>query len=902
MKKYSRKRILSFAGVLLFIFAVVTVLGMYLRSEMISIRQREAKNILYHYNDKIILQLQGTMNEADSLAQMALVSGCKETEWFNLASEPLLKREEVCFVGLFEGDTLVSALPEEECAELVGRDLKDFSYAYTLAKVVGELVVEGPSALEIGSEQQKVFLFLQPFLDNGAYKGEAVVALNWDYVQEKLALDSLSVQGYDYELWRVEPQKGAKEVIASTGDNVDFSEAEKITFYLPSQWNLSIQPANGWMSPVQKRGLAAVCAVLTGLLMVLAYLVYRHFDRERILKRLELMDEATGLYNQKGFTKELDRWLSGGRIPVILFYFSIEGYSQAARLIGTKEESAFLKSIPGRLDEYIRSPYLAGYLGSGNFILAVRDEMSGTEQEEFAKGLSLELLLKVRIGAEKNFLLARYQYASCQAGKGRAGIEMEALFHAYYDEIRKESPIRMMTEKCEQLIEGKDDVIFDEYTDLDMMELSKTFNRYHKQVEQLAYFDPVFNVGNRSKYFRDTDMLISYDPKRSFSLFCIDICNFSQYNELFSADVGDDILHEVLRRMSRTFGSYLYRINGDVFLGVSLSKEKTDSFAEHLHETLTRPVMAGNLSIPLQIRLVVCQYPLYGGTPGVLLERIQSAMSFSKTSGRNIVIYNTELDDMVRTEADILHRLRIAIQQRTLEVWYQPLMYLETDSYQAAEALVRLRDGKGGYFSAFQVISLAERNGMVEELGDYVLAHACSFMRDYGESLGLNRMSINLSVQQLLVGNSAEHLLQLIQASHVDPRRITLEITESVLIQSIDRAADTLERLRREGINIALDDFGVGYSSLNYLSNLPVNIVKIDRSLTQQILTNKKQYALLKSIVEMSRVNDLIVVAEGVENKEEQKLISSAGVHYIQGYYYAKPMPEEKFIKHLKER
>ena len=394
-------------------------------------------------------------------------------------------------------------------------------------------------------------------------------------------------------------------------------------------------------------------------------------------------------------------------------------------------------------------------------------------------------------------------------------------------------------------------------------------------------------------------MLISYDHKRQFSLFCVDICSFSQYNELFSADVGDEILHEVLRRLSRPFGSYLYRINGDVFLGVSLTKEKIESFTERLHQMLAVPVMVGSLSIPLQVRIVACQYPAYGDTPGALLERLQSAMSFSKSSGRNTVIYDASLDEMVRTETDILHRLNDAVQEKTLEVWYQPMMYLKTGCYKATEALVRLPDGKGGYFSAGQVISLAERNGRVEVLGDYVLTEACSFMKKYGDSLGLQRMGINLSVQQLLVGNSAEHLLNLISQAGVDPHRITLEITESILIQSIDHAAETLKRLRDAGINIALDDFGVGYSSLNYLSNLPVDVIKIDRSLTQQILTNKKQYALLKSIVEMSSVNDLTVVAEGVESEAEQKLISSAGVQYIQGYYYARPMPGQELIRYL---
>ncbi len=890
MKKQDRRKILFFTGMVLLIFAAVALLGTFLRSEMIRIRQREAENVLYYYNEKIVLQLQGTMNEAEALAQTAWVEGMEEDEWFEQAVKPLLARDEVYFACLFKGDVVVSAQPEARYAELIGSDLRDFSYAYTLAKVVKELVVEGPVVLDIDPEQPKVFLFLQPIVDREVYLGEVAVALDWEYVLKQIGLEDLSVRGYDYELWRVEPQNGAKEVIARTRDDIDFSRAEKTTFYLPSQWNLSIQPADGWLSPAQRTGLILVCIVIACILLALDCLAYRCWRQEFVMKRLKTVDEATGLYNRKGFSDQLDRWLLSGRIPVTLFYFSLEGYSYAARMIGTGPESEFLRSIPGRFDEYIHSPFLAGYLGAGSFILAVREEMSDIQRGEFAKGLSLELMLKVRIHGEKSFLLARYHYVRCRLGSVRAEEEIEDLIHAYYAEILRESPIRRMTEKCEQLIEGNNDIVFDEYTDFEMTELSKTFNRYRKQVEQLAYFDPVFNVGNRPKYFRDAEMLISYDPKRQFSLFCVDICNFSQYNELFSADVGDEILQEVLRRLSRQFGAYLYRINGDVFLGLSMTKEKEDVFAARLQKILTMPVMVGSLSIPLNVRLVACGYPAHGGTPVVLLERLQAAMSFSKTQGKNIVIYDASLNEMLCTETDILHRLNDAIMQRTLEVWYQPMMHLETGRFEAAEALVRLPDGKGGYYPAGQVISLAERNGRVEALGDYVLTEASSFMKDWGERLGLKRMGINLSVQQLLVGNSAERLLKLIREAGADPGRITLEITESILIQSIDHAADTLRQLRQAGIHIALDDFGVGYSSLNYLSNLPVDVIKIDRSLTQQILTNKRQRALLKSIVEMSLVNDLTVVAEGVENEAEQKLISSSGVQYIQGYYYARPM------------
>ena len=897
--KTTIKRRLLFCIVIIIVLALAAAMGLFMSRALIDIRKEDAEHILQFYNDNIMLRLQKDMNEAASLAQTAYAMDGADAAWFEKAAAPLLEREEVRYICLVEGDTVTSALPKDAYGGQVGNSLKDFSYIYTLAKVVKESVVEGPVSLEGDASGQQVFLFLEPIVENDAYLGEVIVALDRDYVLRQLGLDYLSEQGYDYELWRVDPQNGGKEIIAVSRPDADFSGAAKTSFYLPTQWTLSIQPSTGWISPSQLLGIALICLLIAVLALALAYSLYKLFYCNRTVKQLASQDSRTGLYNETGFTAELNRWLSEEKDSVILFYFVFEGYSRLAQIVGYSEESAFLQSIPRRLQDFIKKPFIAGRIGDGNFILAVREDMNEIQQEDFAKGLSIELLMKIRSGNKKSFLTARYQYKRCRMGEGRAEEEIASLVRAYYAKRSQESPARMLTEKCRQLIEGKTDVAFDEYTDPEMTELSKTFNQYRKQVEQLAYFDPVFSIGNRPKYLRDAHMLISYDKKRKFQLFCIDICSFSQYNELFSADVGDAILQETIRRLSRLFGNYLYRINGDVFLGISLSGEKGKAFAARLQDLLAEPVSAGNASFTLQARIAVCGYPSDGDSPELLLDKIQSALRYAKELNQKTVIYDATLDQMIGAEADILHRLKSAIADGTLEVWYQPMVHVESGRFTSAEALVRLPDGKGGFFPAGQVIALAERGGLVEELGDYVLERACRFMAAHGRELGLEHMGVNLSVQQLLVENSADHLLKVIQASGVPANRITLEITESILIQSIEQVSSVLDQLRQTGLRIALDDFGVGYSSLNYLSNLPVDVIKIDRSLTRQINTNPKQKALLHSIVEMAEINSLTVVSEGVETREEQELVSAAGGQYIQGFYYARPMPPDQLIEFL---
>ncbi len=896
MKVRRRQRILFCLAAVVFIIAAVTA-GRAMLNTFSDVRQREVKNILHFYSENILLQLQGSLNEAEALAQMARVQMDEDYGWFERAAEAVMEKEEVKYACLIEGDTIVKALPGEEYGTWEGREVKELSYAYTLPKLVKSLVVEGPAVLESGSGEKEVFLFLQPILEDEEYQGEVVIALDSDYVLKQFGLESLSEQGYDYELWRVHPQSGEKEVVAVSRQEIDFSHAAKTTFNLPTEWNLSIQPSDGWGSPVSNAGMIVICILIASLFLIMNVMLYKLSAQRYIIKQFASMDGETGLYNYRGFTEQLGLWITKGS-PVNLFYFVYEGYNQIAQLIGPEEEGEFLGSILPRLKEFVVNPFIAGRLGEGNYILAVREDMNENEMEDFAKGLSIELLMKIRMNGQKKFLTARYQYAHYKDNQG-AKEAISSLVSAYYTRQLQESPVHMLTEKCRQLLDGQSNVVFDEYADLEMMELSKVFNQYRKKVEQLAYFDPVFNVGNRPKYLRDVNMLISYDKKRKFSLFCIDICAFSQYNELFSADIGDDILREVVNRLSRLFGNNLYRINGDVFLGVSMTEESEQAFAEKLGQKLSVPVFVGNTSLTLQARIVVCRYPAHGTSPEELLDRVQSALRFAKESGEMTVIYNGMLDEMIRREADILNRLKSSIRQKTLEVWYQPLRYMQTGEYRAAEALVRLPDGQGGYYPAGQVISLAERGGMAEQVGDYVLNSACSFMKRHGKETGLSHICINVSVQQLLTEDCAGHLIRLIHSSGVDAKQITLEITESVLIQSIDHTSVMLEELRKTGIRVALDDFGVGYSSLNYLSNLPVDVIKIDRSLTRQILTSHKQHALLKAIVDMAGINSLTVVAEGIETAEEEKMISASGVQYIQGFYYARPMPDAELIDFL---
>lgn len=907
MKTVLRKKsLLIYMALAVFPLLLAFILGMTVLEGYSGARKREAENLLGLYRENITLVMREQLNYARGLVNMEpYVLG--DTDWFEWKARELLSREGVAGITVFNQDTVQIALPEADFKDDVGKDLKDFSYLYTLAKVVKEPVADGPITLP--GTGQSVFLFLQPLLDNQAYQGEIAIALDEAYVISQMHLERLSGLGYEYHLWKVNSQDGSKDVISSSDAGLDFSYAAKTEFYLPSQWTLSIIPSSGWVSAGTRfliMGSAMLLALILAVLLLCAFTFYRRY---RAYRKLSYVDQYTGLFSRRGFCRELDGWTREKGPAFSIFYFSIDDYSRISLLAGMEEEHKYLRSIQGLIKDYVQNPYIAGRISEGSFAVAVKDAMTEQEMTDFAKGLALKLMWKIRIQGRKLFLSAGYQCASFPEDGGCPDILLNQLTKRYYSKVLEESPLHDLTKKCRLLAEGHTDVEFSEYTDYQMMELSMALNQYRKQAEQAAYYDQAFNIGNRRKLLRDVDMMISYDAKRRFRLYCIDICSFSKYNELFSVATGDAILKEVIQRLGLIFGASLYRINGDVFMGISFEDiykhHKMDETVSRIQDVFKQPVQVNGFVFTLDILMGICDYPIHAKTADGLLECIQSAINYAKiqqSSGDGgVMAYNDTLLKLRQREGQILHLLKNSISSHSLEVWYQPIFNLKRGAFTAAEALVRLPDGEGGYVDSGEMIRIAEKNGLVSQIGEYTMLHACSLMQEQGRGLGLEIMGVNLSVQQLLVEDGIARITELLNHTGVNPRSITLEITETVLIQSIEKAEGILERLSEMGLRIALDDFGIGYSSLNYLMNLPVDSLKIDHSMTCGITRSSKQYAILQAIVEMADINHISVVVEGVETQEELELVASTNAVYVQGFHYSRPLPPDKFMQFLRD-
>lgn len=901
---YGKKSLMVYMALTVIPLLLAFILGMTVLDGYSRNRKREAGKLLELYKENITLIMQEQLNYAHGLVNME-PDVLRNADWFEWKAQELLSREGVAGITVFNGDTVQVALPEKDFKDDVGKDLRDFSYLYTLAKVVKAPVADGPITLP--GTGQSVFLFLQPLLDDQDYRGEIAVALEETYVLSQLHLEMLRGQGYEYHLWKVNSQDGSKDVISSSDMGLDYSYAAKTEFYLPSQWTLSIIPSDGWVSSGTRFLIVGASMILGIILAALLICIYILYHRYAYYRRLGYMDRYTGLVNRNGFCRELDSWMRTDAPGFSIFYFSIDEYSRISLLAGTEEEYKYLRSIQDIIRDYVKNPYIAGRISEGSFAVAVKEVMTEQEKTDFAKGLALKLMWKIRIQGRKLFLSAGYQSASFPEDGSSPDVLLNRLTERYFHKVLEESPLHDLTEKCRLLAEGHTDVEFSEYTDYQMMELSKALNQYRKQAEQAAYFDRVFNIGNRRKFLRDVDMMISYDAKRRFRLYGIDIRSFSKYNELFSVATGDAILMEVIQRLGLIFGSSLYRVNGDVFMGISFEdiykNHKMDETVSQIRKVFKQPIQVNGFVFTLDILMGICDYPIHAKTADSLLECIQSAINYAKIhqgfEADGIIAYNDTLLKLRQREGRILHLLKNSIRDKSLEVWYQPLFNLKQNAFTAAEALVRLPDGEGGYIDSGEMIRIAEKNGLVSQIGEYTMLHACGLMREQGWELGLEKMGVNLSVQQLLVEDGITRIAKLIKQTGVNPRSITLEITETVLIQSIEKAEGILKKLSEMGLHIALDDFGIGYSSLNYLMNLPVDSLKIDHTMTGRITESFKQFTLLQAIVKMADINHISVVVEGVETREELELIASTNAVYVQGFYYSRPLPPEKFRQFL---
>ncbi len=426
-----------------------------------------------------------------------------------------------------------------------------------------------------------------------------------------------------------------------------------------------------------------------------------------------------------------------------------------------------------------------------------------------------------------------------------------------------------------------------------------------RRVEFLATHDELTSLPNRALFHDRVRQAIARSERTeaTFAVLFIDLDNFKVVNDSMGHAAGDDLLMEIARRMRECVrgSDTVARFGGDEFamLLEGASVADAELTARRIAEAMERPHLIGRQSLYPSASIGICLYPNDGRDVETLLKNADSAMYQAKDGGKNTHHFFT---DALKLAADerlkIESGLRDAVEKKQLLLLYQPQIDIVSGRLIGVEALVRWQHPEEGLIPPLRFIPLAEKNGQIDLIGEWVASTACHQMASWvTQGYNVPRVSINVSAEQLRRTNMPALMRRLLSHYHLDATRVVLELTESALAENAERVQLMLRELKLLGIQLSIDDFGTGYSSLAYLRRFPLDELKIDKSFVTDIGQNLDDRAIAQTIVVMAQTLGFKVVAEGIETEEQLHVLRDIGCHVGQGYLFATPLTADELIE-----
>src|ERR1019366_4003568 len=380
----------------------------------------------------------------------------------------------------------------------------------------------------------------------------------------------------------------------------------------------------------------------------------------------------------------------------------------------------------------------------------------------------------------------------------------------------------------------------------------------------------------------------------------LDLDDFKTVNDSLGHPVGDQLLIAVAQRLASVarVGDTVARFGGDEFallLESGPMPQTAEDIARRIEVVLRSPVLLGDIEVTVRASIGIAIGRPLDDTSATLLRDADLAMYQAKRNGKDrFEIFRPEMQDEALKRLAITTDLRHALDNGELEVFYQPIVNAHDTTPVGAEALVRWHHPRRGLVNPIDFVDVAESTGLIVPLGDWPLTQAGRQARAWGQASVVDDafyISVNLSARQLAEPSLVENVARALRDSGLPPDALVLEITESTLMLNLDAGFDRLQALKALGLRLALDDYGTGYSSLNRLRTLPVDIVKIDKSFIDQLTSNREGTALVQSVIDVTRALGLSTIAEGVERQDQYAKLDEMKCNHIQGYLFAKPMP-----------
>ncbi|MGB0495730.1 MAG: EAL domain-containing protein [Kangiellaceae bacterium] len=427
----------------------------------------------------------------------------------------------------------------------------------------------------------------------------------------------------------------------------------------------------------------------------------------------------------------------------------------------------------------------------------------------------------------------------------------------------------------------------------------------------LATHDQLTGCANRALFQEQVIRTIGFAKRRhsTFGVMIVDLDRFKSINDNYGHDIGDLLIQTISKRirsairMTDTVG----RLGGDEFsilLEDAKDTQELLNIANKIKQAITPPMNLRDHEVSITTSIGIAFFPECGIDAETLLKSADIALYKAKELGRNQnCIYSNDLDEEARLKVVLERDLRRALIKSEFEIFYQPQVDAKTNRFTGAEALLRWRHRTLGIISPDKFIPILEDTGMIIGVEQWVLKEVCKtafHINNSSQTMGKNvKFSINISGAHFKLGDLANNVQAAVRESGVDPSCIELELTEDIMIEHVERNSQMLSELSEIGVTIALDDFGKGHSSLKYLKDFPVDILKIDKAFIDNIAKGVKERAIVSAMIDLSHKLSIKVVAEGVEHRQQAEILKTEECDFIQGFLFAKPKPFEEFSSYV---
>ena len=792
-------------------------------------------------------RMERALSATYSIAAMVRQSKGTVPDFEGVANEMLPWYPGVAILGLSPGGVIRRVAPLAGNEKSIGFNQLDDPVQgreARLAKETGKLTLAGPLHLVQGGlgAVGRLPIFLNDADGKPAFWGLTYAVIRFPQALAGLRLTQLTEGGLDYSLWRINPETGIRQIIASSTTQALHEPVERSLNVPNGQWTLSVAPTNGWNDTFDLMIKAAVALAFS---LVLAYATKLLLDLKKHERGQETLiairtQEIAASQNKLQATLEA--------IPDVMLEMGVEGtfhdYHAPRSNTSFPPAEFFLgKNVADVLPTDASQAVMAA-LGEAN----VQGHSEGKEFSLVSEKGSLwfEISLTKKIDAEN--------------GDPRFIV------------------------LCRNITQRKSS---------------------EDEINKLAFYDPLTNLPNRRLMLDRLVQALAVSARsgRMGALLFIDLDNFKTLNDTQGHDMGDLLLQQVGQRLTQCMrqGDTVARLGGDEFVvmieELSVNKDEAAAQAETIGEkvlaAIGQPYRLAGLDYLITPSIGITLYTDHFQSTDELLKQADMAMYQAKSAGRNTLrFFDPGMQAVITARVELEADIRAGILKDQFELYYQPQINREGQTV-GAEVLLRWPHPTRGQVTPAEFIPLAEDTGLILPLGNWVMETACTQLAQWSTDDKTKHLtlSVNVSSRQFKQPDFVPYVLDLLSYTGADPKCLKLELTESLLVDDVEETTAKMVALKAHGVGFALDDFGTGYSSLSYLKRLPLDQLKIDQSFVRDLMTDTNDAAIALAVITLGHSLGLAVIAEGVETQAQRDHLHAQGCDGYQGYLLGRPMP-----------